>query len=110
MYGLDSQTIPEMSMYLWEIGYALQIRYTGEWAFASVHTVSTYGPDDIVVTGDASFEAASELPNCNPAVCSVFLDAVRRHVAADKTRKNALKRKAARYRARKNGKDKKDKG
>lgn len=108
MYGSDAQTIPEISMFLWEIGYALQVRYSGEWVYASVHSVARYSPDNIVITGDPVFEAASEMPNANPAVCSVFLDAIHRHQTSEKTKKAAATRKANRQRARKNGQNAKD--
>lgn len=110
MYGADSQTIPEISMFLWDIGYALQLRYSGTWVYASVHTVAKYGPNDVVVAGDPSFEAASELPNANPAVCAVFLDAVRRYETSEQKRKAAVKRKLRRKKERKNGQDQKDQG
>lgn len=108
MFGADAQTIPELAMFLWEIGFALQLRYTGEWVYASVHKVANYSKEDMVVMGDPTFEAASEITNCSAAVCSVFIDTVRKHSADEIKRKASIKRKNQRAKERRNGKTKKD--
>jgi len=108
MYGHDAQTIPELAMFLWDIGFALQMRYAGEWVYVSVHKVAKFGEDDVTVMGDPAFEAASEITNCSAAVCSVFMDAVRKHEVSEAKRKEINRRKAAKQRAKKNGQAKKD--
>jgi len=108
MYGYDAHTIPEMTMYLWDLGFALQLRYTGEWVYASIHKVTHYGKDETIVMSDPLIEAASELTNVNASVCCVFLDAVRRYEESEAKKKAAIKRKNERAKERRNGKTKKD--
>jgi hypothetical protein len=75
-YGSDPYTIPEMSKFLWDIGYVLSVRYVGPWIYASVHRFAHVNDDQLRVNENPDFEAVSLMDEMCAAVCHVFKEGV----------------------------------